>query len=282
MYKQISKKLIIVFLVIAAFGILILQPSLFIKARSYLVMSAYSNLVKINSLLNELNVRIDIPGGTSTKEKDWYPFVLVYNADAGFSKHIGRDLSLTILYNFGAFDWKNSTSTFYDAKSPYYNSFYGAYIVKEHQPGRKFAFDPEGQPIIDEVVSVPEYDFKYLVMESLGCPPEKLTMEALSYEITEGVSYAGYDGWHRMDGLLLVNNPNHRFRSNRKAYLQFGNPIYYEDREEFGLITMQGRIYARYFEEIESTVFLYIMTPGSTALEECDQKILSKTVISFN
>ena len=244
-------------------------------------MSVYSNVVKSTSLLSKLDLSIKIPGGTSTEENDWYPFVLVYKANEGFSKHIGRDVDLTILYNFGAFDWKSGTSTFYDAKSQYFNSFYGAYVIKENQSDRKFAFTPEGEPIIEEIISVPEYDFKYLVMDGLGCPQDKLTMEALSYEITEDVTYAGYDDWHKMEGLLLVNNPNHRFRSSRKAYLQWGNPIYYENKEEFGLMTMQGRVYARYFEEINSTIFLYIMTPGSAALEECDQKILSKTVIKF-
>ena len=272
-----SKTLVIVFLIIIIFGLL--KPPLYFKARSYLVMYLYSSYEKKNSLLDELDMKMKIPDGRSTGEKDWYPFVLVYTANKGFSNFMGRELSLTILYNFGAFDWKYGTSSYYQAQSPYYNSFYGGYIVKEHDSGRKYAFGAEGQPIIEEILSVPEYDFKYLVMESLGCPEEKLTMETVSYELKTDVNYVGYDDWYRLDGLLLLNTPNHKFKSNRRAYIQFGNPIVYPDKEEYELITMHGRIYARYFEEINSTIFLYIITPDSLTLEKCDQEILSKTII---
>lgn len=274
-----KKILIILLLAVIAFGLLLLKPPLYFKTRSYLVMYAHSYYEKRNSLLDRLDLKIEIPAGTRTKEKDWYPFVLVYTADEGFSDFMSRQLSLTILYNFGAFDWKHGTSSYYQAKSPYYNSYYGAYIVKEHEANHRYAFTPNGDPIIEEILSIPEYDFKHLVMESLGCPTEKLTMEALSYDITSNVDYVGHSGWHRMDGLLLLNNPNHKFKGNRRAYIQFGNPIYYPDKEEFSLITMHGRIYARYFDELKSTLLLYIMTPNSSTLEECDQEILSKTII---
>lgn len=277
---QVPKVLIIIVLVVISLGILLAKAPLYSKARSYLVMYAYSNLEKKSSLLNKLDVKVKIPGGQSTKEKDWYPFVLVYNDNQGFSNYMGRELSLTILYNFGAFDWKHGSSTYYQKDSPYYNSFYGGYIVQEHQTNRQYGF-ADGEPFIEEIISVPEYDFKYLVMKSLGCPEEKLVMDALSYEITADVEYAGYDDWYKIDGLLLLNTPNHKFKSNRRAYIQFGNPIEPSNTEEFGLITMHSRIYARYFEEIGSTVFLYIMTPGSAELEKCDKEILSKTVISF-
>lgn len=242
-------------------------------------MYAYSNLAEMNSLLNKLDVSIDIPGGRSTNETDWYPFVLVYNANQGFSNYMKRELSLTILYNFGAFEWNHGSSTFYQEESPYYNSFYGGYLIQEHQKERKYGFTTDGEPLIDEVISVPEYDFKYLVMQGLGCPEEKLVMDALSYEVTADVNYAGYDDWYKIEGLLLLNNPNHKFKSNRRAYIQFGNPTYYPDKEEFGLITMHSRIYVRYFEELGSTIFLYIMTPGSQEMEKTDQDILSKTII---
>ena len=104
-------------------------------------------------------------------------------------------------------------------------------------------------------------------------------METVSYELKTDVNYVGYDDWYRLDGLLLLNTPNHKFKSNRRAYIQFGNPIVYPDKEEYELITMHGRIYARYFEEINSTIFLYIITPDSLTLEKCDQEILSKTII---
>ena len=281
MRARFSKTLLITFLVIIAFSFLFLKVPLYSKARSYLVMYAHSSFVKTTSLLNKLDLKIKIPGGASTEENDWYPFVSVYSDNRGFSNYMGRELSLTILYNFGAFDWKTGSSTYYQEDSPFYNSLYGGYIIQEHELNRKYGFSSEEKPIIEEIISVPEYDFKYLVMQGLGCPEEKLVMDALSYEVTANVDYVGYKDWFKIDALLLLNNPNHKFKSNRRAYIQFGNPINYIDKEEFGLITMQGRIYAKYFEEIDSTIFLYIMTPGSLNLEQCDQEILSKTTIEL-
>ena len=279
MRVKLPKSIFIIILIVISLSFLFLKPPLYSKARSYLVMYAYSNYEEKKSLLNKLDVSVEIPGGRSTKEKDWFPFVLVYNDNYGFSKFMERELSLTILYNFGAFDWKNGSSSYYNAESPYYNSFYGGYIIQEQESNRKYGFTPDGEPLIEEIISVPEYDFKYLVMQGLGCPEEKRVMDALSYEITSNVDYVGYNDWYRIDGLLLLNNPNHKFKSNRRAYIQFGNPINYSDKEEFGLITMHSRIYAKYFEEIGSTVFLYIMTPGGLELEKSDQEILSKTII---
>jgi hypothetical protein len=267
-------------IVLLAGGFLFSKAPLFVQARSYFVMYFYTKYQESQSLMDELDIRIDIPGGLSTKDKDWYPFMLVYNDKQGFSRYTGRDLYLTILYNFGAFDRQSSSSSFFQPDSPYYSSFYGGYIVKYYEGKRPYGFSPQGELITEEILAVPEYDFKYLVMSGLGCPESKLTIENISCQILSGVEYAGYDNWHKIDGLLKINSPNHDYRDKRRNYLQFGYPLKYPGQEDFGLITMQGRIYVRYFEESDSTVFLYIMTPRSDTLEECDRSILSKTVIS--
>jgi len=269
-------------IVLVAVGFLFSKAPLFVQARSYLVMFFYSKYEESHSLMDKLNIEIDIPGGMSTKERDWYPFMLVYNDNLGFSRYAGRDLSLTILYNFGAFSLKNSSSSFFQPDSPYYSSFYGGYIVKDNKNKRPYGFSPQGEPIIEEIMAVPEYDFKYLVLSGLGCPEGRLAMENLFCQVFSGVEYAGYDNWHKIDGLLKINNPNHDYHDKRRIYLQFGYPLKYSDQEEFGLISMQGRIYARYFEEPGCTVFLYIMAPQDDTLEKCDRNILRKTVISLN
>jgi hypothetical protein len=66
----------------------------------------------------------------TTIEKDWYPFVITFNDDEGFSNFIGRDLNYTVLYNFGAFEYLNGASMIYNPQSQYYSSFYGAYFIK--------------------------------------------------------------------------------------------------------------------------------------------------------
>lgn len=276
--EYLQKITVIILLLTVSLGLLFYKVPLYYQLRSYLVMYFYSIYEEKQSLIKKQNILIDIPGGTSTREKDWYPFVMVFNDDYGFSRYMGRDLALTILYNFGAFDWKQSSSSYYFINSPYYNSFYGGYIVRDNS-GKKFGFTPEGEPDLEEIFSVPEYDFKYLVLQSLGCPEEKMKMELKSCEITKDVEYAKYKGWIKIDSVLETNSPVHKYKVDRRAYIQYGNPFKGNDQEDFELMTMRGRIYARYFDQFGCTVFLYIMTPAWYTLEECDRKILSKTVI---
>ena len=271
----------LVLIISLALSAIFLKAPIYYQARSYLVMSVFSLYEKMNSLLDEQKIVLDIPGGLSTEEKDWYPFVMTFNADQGFSRYMGRDLRLTILYNFGSFNWRNASSTFFIEGSRYFNSFYGAYVVKEEDPNKKYGFAADGSLNIEEVFKLAEYDYKYLVLKSFGCPDDKLTMDILSYDLMSDVSYAGYDGWTRIDSMLLLNSPVHKYKGERRAYIQYGNPHQQEKGEEFKLMTSQGRIYARYFPEFQCSVFLYILSPELTTIEECDEQILSKTVISL-
>lgn len=270
--------LILVIVLVVTVGLL--KGPLYYQARSYAVMYAYSQYEEKKSLLQKQNISLEIPGGSSTAEKDWYPFVMAFNDDEGFSQYMGRDLSMTVLYNFGAFSWKMSSSSYFLEESPYFNSFYGGYLVKENSGPKKYGFTAEGELEVKEVFAVPEYDYKHLVLESFGCPKDKLTMKMLSYNLVKDVQYAGYNGWSRIDALLLVNSPAHKFKADRRSYIQFGNPLMRRDQEEFRIMATQGRIYVRYFEEFNSTVFLYVLTPEPNILEKCDAEILSKTIIS--
>lgn len=100
---------------------------------SLAVMKVYSGIHQKDSIMAKKGISLEIPGGDSTKEKDWYPFVMTFNASESFRRFIGEadgaDLDLTILYNFPAFDVLKGCSTLYNPNSPYYNSFYGAYMV---------------------------------------------------------------------------------------------------------------------------------------------------------
>lgn len=280
--KRWKTRIGLLIIVLIAISVLFLKVPLYYQARSYLVMSVYSKYEERSGLPAKLKFNVDIPGGSSTEEKDWYPFMMVFNDDQGFSNAMGRDLSLTIFYNFGAFSWNTSSSYLFQEDSPYFSSFYGAYFIKENAASNKYAFLANGELVMDEVFAVPEYDYKHLVLESLGCPADKLAMEILSYNITKNVQYAGYDDWTQVDSLLLVNSPVHKYKMDRRAYIQYGNPLKQADAQEFGLMTTNGRMYIRYFPEYECTAFLYIMSPNILTVEKCDKEILSKTIIGNN
>ena len=90
--------------------------------RSMAVMSVYSILHKKESLPAKEGFEIIIPGGLTTPEKDWYPFVMTFNDNAGFQSFTGNEnLDLTIMYNFPAFSAKNGCSLLY---VPAYDSLY--------------------------------------------------------------------------------------------------------------------------------------------------------------
>jgi len=278
--KQWKKMIGLIVVIALALSVLLLKAPLYYQARSYLVMFAYSKYEQHNSLLEKQKIDMRIPGGTSTEDKDWFPFVMTFNDDKGFSDYMGKDLSFSVLYNFGVFGWDSSSSSLFQEDSPYYNSFYGGYIVKENSSGGVYGYTAKGEPNIDEIFAVPEYDYKYLVMQSLGCPAEKLTMDILSYNITKNVKYAGYDNWLQIDSLLLVNSPDHKYKGDRRAYIQYGNPLKKGNQEDFRLVTTNGRIYSRYFPEFKSTIYLYIMSPDKDTLKKCDDSILSKSVVA--
>lgn len=278
--KRWKTAIIIILIVIIACGVLVLKDPLYARARSYVAMTAYSKYENTKSLMAKENISITIPGGSSTEEKDWYPFVMIFNDNEGFSDYTGKELSLSILYNFGAFSWNTGSSFFFQDDSPYYASFYGGYVIKDNTGTSPFGFTADGQPDAKELFLPAEYDYKKLVLASFGAPEDKQKMDILSTDVKKGVEYAGYKGWSQIDTVLLINGPAHKFDGARRAYIQYGNPLKKTKLENFPLIASRARVYARYFEEYDSTILLYVFTPYADTLEQCDKEILSKTVIA--
>lgn len=253
-------------------GVLLLFP----PVRSMAVMKVYSRMNERKSLSKDTGLWISMPGGWTTKEKDWYPFVMTFNDDAGFSAYCGQKSRLTILYNFGAFDLKKSASTLYNEESPYYNSFYGAYLVQQDE--RAFGFDEEGKVDPKEIALVPRYDFFHLVLDDFGLLKSEEEFAWMVTKQEEGVVQAGMDGWTKIRADLRVNGANHVADGFVTSYLQYGAPGW-ECETPFAPVDMKGIVYVRYFPEEKVSVFLYALCAEETALNRCDTDILSKTKI---
>lgn len=246
--------------------------------KSVTLMSLSSAYENKHSVLNEENINIKMPGGTSTPNKDWYPFVMTFNSSKGFSNYIGKEAKLSILYNFGAFDFTTGASTFYDSSSSYFNAFYGAYVVK----GKDFSYGyyEDGSPNYEEMCNIAKYDMTELVLNSLGCMKPTFDMQ-----IEEGYSMdtlIGYENWEVIEGNLITNSPVHKEKDNLKAYIQYGPPpkqLY--EGEDFPLVKMKGRFYAKYFEESGCSVFFYAIASNTKILEEWEENILQNTKLSF-
>ncbi len=131
MRRKIRTIGIILVCIIIAGSIFVMSP-LFPYVRSLAVMAVYSHVCKEDSIMEKEGFDVQIPGGGATNETDWYPFVMTFTADQEFSNYIGKQgEKLTILYNFPAFNLSKGCSRLYDTKSPYYNGFYGAYLVQQ-------------------------------------------------------------------------------------------------------------------------------------------------------
>lgn len=256
--------IVIICIIIVALPVIWFFPAL----QSYVVMSIYSESQNKSSVMQENGFAVRMVSG-----EGWYPFVLTFNAD-GFSDWSGIRADMSILYNFGAFDTATRTSSLYNSKSDLYSAFYGAYAIKKHDG--EYGFLSCGSLNIDEMITAVKYDYTQLVIKNFGCINPLFIIEG--YNLKSDVACAGSSGWTRIDARMRVNGAAHNFKENKTAYLQYGRPQPAD--KDFDAITMTGRVYAKYFEEYGCTIMLYVMAEGLSAVEECDNNILAKTVIS--
>ena len=263
------------------------------------VMSVYSGMHERDSIMQEKGIELSIPGGAQTAETAWYPFVMTFNPSTeSFCRFTGEsDRRLTILYNFPAFDfrWGKGCSHLYDVRSPYYNAFYGAYLVtdcgtRESDTGEgnaalpmddgrpPFGFDADGDLDLAKTGLVPQYDFKKLVLGDFGIAPRDMRFDWSVQNVQTVDAFLGYDGWTCVDADLTVSGAFHRAHGFRQSYLQYGTPKYdaYPD-VPFTPVNMRGRVYARYFPQWNSSIFFYVMAPSQDVVDRCDREILQKS-----
>ncbi len=250
---------------------------------SMTVMSVYSKMNVKTSLLHSEDITLSIPGGLSTLRSDWYPFVMTFEANSGFRRFTGdSSLDLTILYNFPAFSLLKGCSRLYDTDSPYYNSFYGAYLVKDTDGGiYGFTRQSDGTlyPDASAVAEVPKYDFWQLVLSEFGLTRANAVFDWNITEISEPLSYAGENGFYRIDATLTVNGSSHEYNGFTQSYLQYGKPNF-PTTAPLAPVPMYGRLYGKYLEDKQVSLFFYIVATNKEVLEECDKKILSESTFT--
>jgi len=251
---------------------------------SMAVMGVYSKMNEKTSLLHSESINLSIPGGLSTLNSDWYPFVMTFEANSGFRRFTGNSsLDLTILYNFPAFSPLKGCSRLYDTSSPYYNSFYGAYLVKDSEGGiYGFTRQSDGTlyPDAAAVAEVPKYDFWQLVLSEFGLTRTNAVFDWNITEISAPLSYAGEDGFYRMDATLTVNGSSHEYNGFTQSYLQYGKPNF-PVTDPLAPVPMYGRLYGKYLEEKQVSLFFYIVAADKDVLEECDRELLSESTFTY-
>lgn len=229
-----------------------------------------------DSLMKKENIEIEIGGGYETKEKDWYPLVNCYNAYY-FDKYVNKDVELTILYNFGYFN--KNTSVIFNPNSDFYSSFYGCYIVKSGGD-KYYGFDAESIVNVDEIVKIPEYDYKVLVAGDMGCPNDKMIMDYEIINIVEDVELSGKSDFIRIDTDVIMNGLNHQYKEFKRNYIQYGIPRYNDMYEEFELVKMKGRLYISTLKD-DLTIIYYIFSPNADIVNKCDEEIIKNAKLKI-
>lgn len=241
--------------------------------RSAAAMSFYSAQESKESVQAEAGFEIIIPSG-----KGWSPFVMTFNADLSFEYLTGQEgARLTILYNFPAFDTVRGCSRLFSEDSPYYNSFYGAYVT-ELPDGSAYGFDSHGEIQGEAVAAMARLDFFGLVLGDFGLTREERVFEYSISSVERGVSLAGYGGWTYVEADMTVNGANHAVRQITASYLQYGLPNFAVS-EDFAPVEMKCAVYARHFDEWGATVFFYVMVADAQVRDDCVGDILPRSVI---
>jgi len=274
----VGKKRKVFYKTLVAMILLLILAFLYPPSRSLLIMAPYSHMHFRDSFLYSENIRFSIPGGLKTAKKDWYPLMIAFTDDAGFSRYIGEEASFTVLYTFGYFDLIKGRSVYFSPESSYYSSFYGGYAVKL-ESGRPFGYNDDGNINIEELARVPRFDQISLVLPSIGCPEQLRVFEEDILSITDNVSYAGHSGWVRIDSDILTTGPVHSYSGYRTGYLQFGRPPSETGGSDYPPVKLKGRAYVRYFHDLGATFVLYVMAPDWEVIDACDGELLCKAVI---
>lgn len=234
------------------------------KYKAYTLMSLVSFYEEMGS---RQEVSLKIP--TQSRDTDWFPKMIVFNDKGGFNQLSGLDVDLTIYYSFGNFETKDFSSIF-DPSSPYYSGFYGGYLVKGIN--EDISLNP------DLLAMIPSYDYENLILRDLGCPQSQryFDYKVLSQDLK---SYINEENWQCYDLLIETSGVYHTPVQDRLHYIQFGRPVPSENVDSFTPVTLYGRVYAKYFEALDTEVILYILSSDLDLLEKTDIQVLSKSYI---
>lgn len=272
--KNKKRKPIVYACIIAVLAAFVVSP-LFPYARSLAVMSVYSPICAKDSLMEKEDFILQIPSG-----KDWYPFVMTYTADEAFSSYLNiTDTQLTIMYNFPDFDLKRGCSRLFDESSPYYNSFYGAYIVQRGD-GLPYGFSSETQELDnDDVYLLAGFDFFSLVLDDFGLANDERVFDYSLTSKDKDVPFAGSEHWTCICSNITVNGVNHEKNGFVRSYLQYGLPKF-PVSSDFAPVAMKSIVYAKYFSDWDVSVFFYVMSPSEKVCSECMNTILSRSTLT--
>lgn len=230
-------------------------------SRSLIVMTASNYLQHKNSFLINYEISYEIP---EEPFLDWYPLMNIFTP-MSFSNYIKRDVDLVIFYTFGNYSGRYSNIFRRDAKT--YSSFYGMYALKVND-GKDFILDKSGNIIVEDLVSIVEYDFKYLVLNPLGY----LGDVTLYYDV---LSSKSINNLQVLNTSIIMNGLTHNYREFNLNYLQYGAPPRRGIIDEFEIIETYGKFIIEKTSFDNIYLIYYIINSQSEVVENWGTNLLN-------
>ncbi|MBN2222869.1 MAG: hypothetical protein JW708_11730 [Vallitaleaceae bacterium] len=271
--KKIALSMLLVLFLLLIFVFSPLYP----VAKSYVVMGIYSNIHKSGSFLEEIGVEIQIPGGLTTWEKDYYPFVITYDSSEDYSKEIKEDIDLVIYYNFPSMDLSYGASVLYREDSPLYCSFYGAYALRYPNEEKIYGLNDAGEADFQAIMEVTQFDFEELVLKSVGAINPSVVYELMP--VNRKISFDQKE-FLVFDAKLETEGLWHQVGQEYLAYLQYGKPSpQMGEGASFKRIPMYGRIYMYVDEDKKISYFYYILATSLEQVNKVEKDFILKSKI---
>ena len=218
----------------------------------------------------EMDVNLPLVSG-------WQPLIMCYNADDTFSSWIDtKGARLTVLYDFPSFGPLSGCSKLFNENSPYYNGFYGAYVISMPDGG-SYGFEPEDD-LEEKLSSLAQMDFFRLVLDDFGLSHSDCVFEYAPVGGGEKISVGDFDDWVLLRAQIRVNGAAHSPKDFSRSYLQYGVPNY-RVSEDFATVDMYSAVIARFFPQRGVTVIFYVMAADEGVFETCLQRIASESNI---
>ncbi len=242
--------------------------------RSTALMSALSLQERGCSVQHDAEMDVNLP-----LVSGWQPLIMCYNADDTFSSWTDtQGARLTVLYNFPSFSPLSGCSRLFKENSPYYNGFYGAYVVSMPDGG-SYGFEPEDD-LAEKLASLAQMDFFCLVLDDFGLSRSQRVFEYTPLGGAEKISVGDFDDWVLLRAQIRVNGAAHSPENFSRSYLQYGVPGY-RVSEEFAPVNMHSAVIARFFPQRGVTVIFYVMAADEGVFETCLKRIASESNIKL-
>lgn len=265
--KQRSKRRrwITLLVILSLLAVFVFAPFL-AGLRSLAMMAVCDLYCEQTGLPHDLGLSLHMP----LQNMDFYPVMLTSSDDAGMSAWFNSPVRFTVDYTIGSYPFLSAHSRFYDAESPLYAAYTGAYYLQ----GLGHAADR------DTLMQITAFDQRCLALPAVGLDTPQAKFNAQNIRQSEkAIQISGYD-WQRFDAEIETNGPEHQYKGFRTGYLLFGTPP--PTQEDYPLRKLAGRIYTAYIAEDDLIIGLYILARDEATLEQIDRLVVSQTRIVWD